>query len=142
MILVLGSLVSFSQNQSVDYVIGYDATYVLYTGTSSDVLYTTDSTWSYTINKKTDEEVIGYYRVDLKKVSGTAKPVNVFFQKKIFEADSYTDIDTVVYAGTADTTIHFNTSSNAAGDFWRVYIQKNNNDFKVEIEAFKAKFYK
>jgi len=141
-ILALITLVSFSQNQSVDRTLGYDDTYILFSGTSSDYVLDEDSTWSYTIEKKTDNEVKAYYRLDLDSISGTAEDVNIYFQNKLFEDDDFTDVDTVVYSGSADTTIYFNYSSNLSGDFHRVLVSKNDNDFKVLIKYLKAKFYK
>jgi hypothetical protein len=141
-VMSIAVMFGYAQNRTVDKVLGYDQTYVNFDGTSADKLTTGDSVWTFTINKKTDSKVFAYYYVELDSVSGADTTVNIYLQSKVFEDESYTNIDTVTYSGSADTSFVISTSSVAFGDYWRLYIIGSNDEFNVAIDKLNAKFTK
>ena len=140
--MCVAAMFSYAQNKTVDNVLNYDETFVIFEGTSSDVLESGDSTWMYTIQKKTDEKVFAYFFIDLDSVGGTAADVNIYLQRKVFGSESYSNVDTVTYAGTTDTTFVIKTTSADWGDYWRINIVGSNDEFEIKINELNAKFLK
>lgn len=148
-ILLLGfmSLVAISQNGRVDAKLGYNETYKTLECTSADSLGQGDSTWTYTVYKRTAEPSICYYRIYLDSLSGTPDTVDIFLQKKVFGypqtsgSETYTNIDTVTYYGTADTVISAYSSSSTYADFYRILIKERGDNFKVGIDSLMVKIF-
>lgn len=99
--------------------LSYTKTHHYYNGTTADQTTATDSTLSYSVFKLTDG--ILYPTIDLKldSVSGAAASVTVYLNKKMFETDSYTPVDTVTWsASTSDTVVRF-TVDVSRERFWQ-----------------------
>lgn len=120
-----------------DYAVGYDGSVLFYTGTAADTLGTGDSTWTKTVLFNTMDEIECNIYFDIDSVGGTsaiANRQNVYLQAKAFPDDTYTNIDTVTYQGTADTT--FTMSISTAGDYRyvRVNIVGDSDELGTEIQ--------
>jgi len=141
MLLGLFSLVTYSQNETINASLGYQATYNLYTGITSDTIGKTDSTWSYVINKLTDEKLFAYAYIELDSLSGTADTVFFIWQYKMFDDEAFTNSDTTIYAGASESLTVVTTIATKA-DYWRLYVLGTDDDFKVGIDKFNSKFIK
>ena len=111
--LLLGLFLTaaFSQNEAKDAQLGYDYTYTLYTGVASDTIGASDSIWTYTVEKLTDTKLFAYAYLDLDSIDGTAAPVTILLQNKVFGAQTFTTINTVTWTSGADTTFVTETST-------------------------------
>lgn len=94
-----------------DITLDYNQTYLLYNGTSSDVINTTDSIWTYEIWKKSDAPVNVYVDMLIDSTGGTANNVYVKLQHKRFVDLTYSTIDSVLWDGAASELISFSPSS-------------------------------
>lgn len=142
MIMILGVAVGYSQNQTVDKVVGYDDTYVLYDGIASDTIGIADSTWTYTVRKKNDTRLRPYVYLDIDSVSGTPNVVNCILQGKTTPDESYTDITTVAWTNGNDTTIAYDVTAVKPYEYWRVSIEGQADEFKAEVQVLNFKFLK
>jgi hypothetical protein len=145
-IILISLLISFitamsGQNAAVDADLSYDATFVLLTGQASDTIGIQDSTWTFTVRKKTDAKMYHYYYISLDSVGGTTNIVDIIRQKKMFLAESYTNVDTVSWHGTADTTFS-SLGSQTHGEYWRILIKGRDDTFKAKIIELDTKFLK
>jgi len=95
----------FAQNSTLDKTLGYDDTYLWYTGTSSDVITTTDTTWTYTVRKKTDSKIQCYVDMLIDSTGGTANNVTIYLKNKKFPSTEFTTVDSVVWDGSNSTTL-------------------------------------
>ena len=141
LILSLIMIVSFSQNEAHDAELGYTQTFKL-TGQLSDYLSTTDSTFSYVVEKRTDSKIFVIIDISLDSISGTPDTVDVYLDHKAFDSNSFTGLDTVIYYGTVDTVIRFETTTALLMDYWRVRAEERGNDFRVQIDYLNWKFGK
>jgi len=154
----------FSQNATVDQTLDYDQTYVWYDGVATDVITTTDTTWTYTVRKKTD--ALNYCFVDMliDSTGGTANSIKIYLQNKKFPDTDFTTITTVTWDGTnviatgkivnfapsaeyatfnSDSTITTTVSDqNNAGEYWRVYVEGQDNTILASIRRLNFKFVK
>lgn len=148
-ILLLGFLCQgvFPQNGTVDARLGYEETWKTLKCTTADSIGQGDSTWTYTVYKKTVEPSVCYYRIYLDSLSGTSDTVDIFLQKKVFgypesyASETYSNIDTVTYYGTADTVISAYNSSATYSDFYRVLVKERGDNFKVGIDSLMIKIF-
>lgn len=137
--------ISYGQNQTVDKELSYDQTFVYFNGSSVDTLGTGDSTWTYTVNKQNLSTVYPYVYVAIDTLTGTSQDVtNIYLQAKVFPDESYSNIDTVQYYASADTTFTFDISVSATTgrkeQFWRVNMVGSTDDVKLEIQDLNFKF--
>lgn len=109
-----------------------------YLGTG-DTIGTGDSTWYYTIYPNKGERVYYDIWMDIDSIGGTgnvANQVPVILQGRRLSVDPWTAIDTVNYAGKADTTFKFSQVSTAS--FY--------TEFKITVtgksDSFAARFYR
>ena len=142
MLVGLFSLSAFSQNESVNASLGYGQTYNLYTGVASDTIGDSDSTWSYIVQKLTDEKVFPYAYISLDSLGGTAADVTVLLKYKMFDSQSFTTSTTVTYAGTIDTTIVISPGTAIKADYWQLLITGSTDGFNVGIDKFDLKLIK
>ena len=142
-ILILGAALGYSQNAEVDRTLDYgNQTYLLYTGIASDTIGIADSTWTYTVRKKTDTRLLPYVYVELDSISGTPNPVHTILQGKVFASELYTDIDSVVWAGTIDTMFTIDVVDTFKYEFWRVSVEGQLDEFKAKVQELDIKFIK
>lgn len=144
-ILLLSGLflaVTFAQNETFDASLGYDYTYNLYTGTAGDTIGSGDSTWTYTIEKLTDTKIFAYARLELDSTGGTGAPVTVLLQNKVFNSETFSNIDTVTWTVGTDTTIIFETTTSDIADKWRILMTGSTDGFRAKVPRLDMKFIK
>ena len=138
-IFILSVTISFAQNNIVDRKLSYDQTSIVYTGLSTDIIFT-DSTWTYTVHKLNDARQYPYIYLDIDSISGTAAAVSIKLQSKVFPSQAYTTLSTVTWAATGDTAFVFDVSSANKSEYWRVDITGSTSTFKAEIQELGFKF--
>ena len=79
--------------------LGYDDTYSLYTGKSTDTIGTGDSIWYYDIRKKNDSRMLCYVDMLIDSTGGTGDTVTIYLQNKLFTDLSYTTVDSFIWNG-------------------------------------------
>lgn len=128
----------YAQNNDL----GYSQTYVIYNGTTADRTTSTDSVLEYSVHKLTDTRIYPTINLKLDSISGTASNVTVLLQKKQYATDSYSNVDTVTWAGsTSDTVIKF-TVDVSREEFWKWTATGSDNAFIFEIDYTNFKFQK
>jgi len=105
MVLFFFVLVSFSQNTTLDKLLGYNDTYLWFTGASTDVITTTDTTWMYTVRKKTDSKTQCYVDMLIDSTGGTANNVVIVLQNKKFPDTDFVTVATVTWDGGNTTAL-------------------------------------
>lgn len=97
-----------------DQEIDYEQSWRTYT-TTSNATTATDSIWYYTFLKESHSNSVFYQiKIDLDSVSGTAVPVPVVLQTKLWDSDTFTAIDTVTWGAGSDTVITFTNIASAS----------------------------
>lgn len=137
-ILMLGlfSLASFSQNQTVDKSLGYNKTYSFYVGQSSDTLGSSDSTWTYTINKLSTKKTFCNVYIEVDTLAGTTDDECSFIlEYKAAPGESiYTTANTVTYFQSEDTTFNIQNTTAVISDYWRIRVEGSTDDIKSIIK--------
>jgi hypothetical protein len=110
-IFILGfallAIVGYSQNKTVDYVLDYAETYLLWDGTTN-ALDTGDSLWTYTVQKKMDGRMYCYVDMLIDSVGGTADTtVWIYLENKMFPDQDYTVIDSTSWDGEDEAVVSF-----------------------------------
>ena len=129
-----------AQNETVDRSLSYESTY--FTQPLSAELTTGDSIFTYVVRKLSDEKIYPYFYIELDSLGGTAGNVNVYLQYKVFGEQTFTDLDTVTYAGSVDTSFVFFPNTRHIADYWRIYIIGASDEFNVGIDRINGKFVK
>lgn len=104
MVLFLIGVVSYSQNTTRDKYLDFDDTGFLFTGASTDVITTTDTTWTYTIQKKIRSDVTCIVEMLIDSTGGTANNVAIYLQNKHFPLSTYSTVATVTWDGANDAS--------------------------------------
>jgi hypothetical protein len=134
--------VNAQESASSDKYLSYDETWFTYTPSSTTYALTlTDSIWYYTALSEKFTPVTVDVKVILDSVGGTSAIVPVVLQGKKWLSDIFTPIDTVNWVTGVDTTINFNTSSEAKYRYWRVYMKGAADGFIVNIDELSMKFW-
>ena len=123
LLMITFALGALAQNGTTDAKLKYDQTFIEYNGDSGDIIGTTDSVWTYTVQKEIDGTVTPYIYVDADS-TGTSGNVLFILQQKVFGDESYTAIDTVTWTqSSSDTTFTINPSTATEARFHRIVMQ-------------------
>lgn len=111
-----------------------------------DTIGSADSTWTYTIYPNKGERLYYDIALNIDSVGGTggvAGLVPVILQGRRLSSDTYTNIDTITWIGSAsDTTIKFSQVSTAQFyTEYRLSVTAANNSFKALFDWIKARFW-
>lgn len=142
MIMVLSVAFSYSQNATIDKTMGYDDVLIEYTGDATDTIGATDSTWTYTLKKKTDTRNYLSTEIHLDSIGGTADTVFVIRQYKKFSFGTYANLDTVIWAGSADTIIKIVDGTARHNWYWRYLVKGSTSSFNVGVDYLGVEFLK
>lgn len=163
MILSFIAMVSYSQNSATfDKYLDFDDTGFLFTGASTDVLTTTDSTWTYTILKKFRSDIKCVVKMLVDSTGGTANNVDIVLKNKHFANDTYATVSTVTWDGANDASdgerisftpslesYTFNADSTTTitatdqyymGEYWQVSLTGADNTLLAAIRWLNFKF--
>ena len=146
LILALGiiSLVTFGQETGTyDKKLDYTVSWSRNVGSSTDLLTTTDSLWSYTYFKNSYKPLKYDVYLSLDKTGGTANVVHVYLKAKKWNEDAaWTTLKTVNWTGTADTVIVLTESSTAGQyQYYKIDMVGANNTILVSILDWFIKFW-
>lgn len=146
LILALGiiSLVTFGQEAGTyDKKLDYTVSWSRNVGSSTDILTTTDSLWSYTYFKNSYKPLKYDVYLSLDKTGGTKNVVHVYLKaKKWNEEAAWTTLKTVNWTGTADTVIILTESSTAGQyQYYKIDMVGANNTMLVSILDWFIKFW-
>lgn len=142
LILGLFALVSFSQNETVDKSLSYSNTWFTYDGSASDSIQSGDSIFTYTIEKFTDTKTFVYFYIECDSVAGTGAPVTYYLQNKVFQDETFSDVDTIEWTAGADTSFIFETTTSDIADYWRIYRIGSTSTFNAYETDINGKFVK
>lgn len=134
--IVLGISSMNAQNQTLS----YSNTWFEYNGSDGDTIGYGDSVYTYTITKYTTNKVTPRLYVELDSIGGAAAEVTTYLQKKVSSDESWSNIDTVVYNGTVDTSYIMQPDNTQIGDYYRFYLQCENDGFNLKIKTINGKF--
>lgn len=117
---------------------------------SGDTIGAGDSTWYYTVYPNKGERLYYNISINIDSVGGTggvANLVPVILQGRDLSSDSFTNIDTIAWTGSAsatnDTTIRFTQETTAQFyTEYRLSITAANDSFRALIDWIKFRFYK
>ena len=105
LVLFFFGIVSYSQNSTTyDKYLDYSNTGFLFTGASTDVLTTTDTTWTYTILKKFRSDIKCVVEMLIDSTGGTANNVVITLKNKHFSTSTYATVATVTWDGANDAS--------------------------------------
>lgn len=146
LILALGiiSLVTFGQETGTyDKKLDYTVSWSRNVGSSTDILTTTDSLWSYTYFKNSYKPLKYDVYLSLDKTGGTTNVVHVYLKaKKWNEEADWTTLKTVNWTGTADTVIVLTESSTAGQyQYYKIDMVGADNTILVSILDWFIKFW-
>lgn len=136
LVFVFGvALAGYSQNDAdYDKSLSYASTYLVYTGDATDTIGDGDSTWMYTAYKKSYSRTYPKISVKVDSIKGTAADVYFIHQYKSFAFESYTNGDTVTWAGTtADTSFTIDVSTASKSDYHRLLMKGSTDSFNAGI---------
>ena len=135
-------MVSFSQDETVDQSLGYSVTWFLYEGDAADSIQSGDSIFTYTIEKFTDTKTFAYFYIECDSVAGTGAPVTYYLQNKVFQDESFSNLDTIEWTAGADTSFVFETTTSDIADYWRIYRIGSTSTFNAYETDINGKFVK
>lgn len=118
-----------AQNQTIDFNLDYSQSFVEYTGSATDNTSTSDSTWTFTVQKNTLKDLKPYIYLPLDSIGGTANAVTINIYSKVFTNEDYTLRESVTWANGADTTITIESDSAHHSRIWRTEITGQDNTF-------------
>ncbi|MCP4569917.1 MAG: hypothetical protein GY841_20245 [FCB group bacterium] len=114
-------------------------------GGAADTTGILDSVLTKTVLIETNDEVICDVYIDSDSLGGTSSPLNSHYfimQYKEFPDDSYTNLDTVTYQGTVDTTFKMSSSTAYKARYWRILEKGKTDSFSTELQKAYFKFWK
>lgn len=142
-LLTLFVSVGFSQNASVDREMPYSASYLKAGVTAeSDTFGLADSTWTYTIVKRTNKSLTPYVYADLDSVGGAAETVTIELLSKGFSDQPDTDYtvrESASWTVGNDTTITFDSDSVHNNQVWQFKIRQDNS-LKIGVDKLNFHF--
>jgi hypothetical protein len=108
---------------------------------AGDTISNNDTTYYVDVIANKAEPLKYDILVDIDTVSGT-NTVAIVLKGKVMASDSWTDITTVNWAGTADTVFTFSEHSTAKYyRYWRVYFDATTTAQKSQITDVQFKFW-
>ncbi len=139
LIAILFVAAGFSQNKAV--TLNSTKYYYSYTGSSTDVVSNTDTMWYATVLVNKAEPVKYSINVALDKESGTPT-IYAVLKARVFTTDSWSILDTISWAGAADTVFTFTQVSTA--QYYRqfgLFIDAGTTTQEASINTIKFKFW-
>jgi hypothetical protein len=135
--------VSAQESSTYDKTLGYSETYLEFTGSSTDVLKVGDSTWCYTVWKKSVRPLKYDVYMDLDSTGGTKNMMTItLLGKKWLDQAAWTTLKTQRYTLGRDTTFTFTESSTAGQyQFYKVNVVGDNDTFLMSIKKLFMKFW-
>jgi hypothetical protein len=118
-----------------------------YEGNSSDTLGAGDSILYKEVKLPQHGDALKYkIYLDVDSIGGTsdaANKYNFFLQAKNSDDETYSNLDTIGYIGTSDTTFSFvQTTTSEYYKYWRMYIEGLTDELVIELQLINWSFYK
>jgi hypothetical protein len=149
LVLILGmmlfSAASFAQKSSTyDKAMSYTDTWFTYTmPTGTNATTTTDSTWTYTVWKESDQGVKYDFKLKLDSIGGTKQRTPVVLKAKKNLSDSWTTVTTVIWLNGNDTTVLFTQTSTAQYyRYWQIGLVTARKNFIYRVTELTEKYWK
>lgn len=139
---VLRLSVSYGQNEATNATLSYSQTWFNDYPSASDSIQDGDSIITYVVQKYVDTKSTARFRCSLDSVGGTAAPVTIYLQKKNWQAQTFSNVDTATWTAGADTVINFVTTTAGDEDYWRIYIIGSTDSFNAFMDGIWGKFIK
>lgn len=133
------AFIGFAQDHSV--TLKGDAYYYEFNLGNADTIVASDTWWAQVIANKA-EPVRMQVLVDMDSISGAGHD-SIFLQGKVFSTDSWSAIDTGLYAHTGTGLVSVaNIASDMYYRYFRVYVKSTSTTGKNKIVAIKVKIWK
>jgi hypothetical protein len=122
-----------------DAKMNYDETYFEHSGKEGDTVRSS-GTWNYEVRKYSMDRVYASIYVDVDKQLGT--PIDTFFlQSRKSPYELWSNRDTVIYRGTADTTFRLQATVRPYEDIYhRVYVKGAVTNGRIKINRLYGNF--
>lgn len=133
-------LCSNAQNAALDYDLSYGNSYAEFTGTAADTFGIADSTYTFTIQKRTLGNLQPYVYLNLDSVGGTSNNVVITLSSKVFEEEDYTLRESITWTTGADTAFKFESDSAHHSQIWQLGLTGQDNTFKIGVDNFNIHF--
>jgi len=139
--IIMLAFVSMGQVRNID--TGYDGVIkngnsaYFFKGTAADTTGVLDSLTTKTVFINTNDESICDIYVDVDSIDGTGSVANAHYfivRYKEFPDDPWTNIDTVTYTGTADTTFTITSTSAKKARYWQLLEKGKTDEFHTELQ--------
>ena len=130
----------FSQGEAVDAQTrgGDNLTYI---GVVTDTIGKTDSTLGKVFRVITPKLVTPYIFVSLDSLRGVAADtVTVFIRNKMFDGQSFVDVDTLYWVNDASADVIFNPGTTYTEEFWQIWLEGESDEYAVSLYAIYANF--
>jgi hypothetical protein len=139
--LMLSVLAVMAMAQDHSVTLKGDAYYYEFNLGNSDTIIASDTWWAQVIANKA-EPVRMQVLVDMDSISGAGHD-SIFLQGRVFSTDSWSAIDTGLYAHTGTGLVSvYNTDSDMYYRCFRVYVKSTSTTGKNKIVAIKVKIWK
>lgn len=138
-VLAMVAFAGYSQDHSV--TLKGDAYYYEFSLGSADTIIASDTWWAQVLVNK-PEPVRLQVQVDMDSISGAGHD-SIFLQGKVFSADSWSAIDTGLYAHTGTGLVSvYNVSADLYYRYFRVYVKSTSTTGKNKVAAIKVKVWR
>lgn len=143
--LLLGLIFSMTflcnaQNATIDFDLSYGNSYAEFTGTAADTFGIADSTYTFTVQKRTLGNLQPYVYLNLDSVGGTSNSVVITLSSKVFEEESYTLRESITWTTGADTAFSFESDTAHHSQIWQLGLTGQDNTFKIGVDNFNIHF--
>lgn len=129
-----------SGSSTYDKRLRVDENIIQYRGKASDTVTATQTTFTYTVFKRTLKKFEQYWEIGLDSVAGSPAATSVAFQSRHNLFNDWTTDTTVEWAGTSsDTTIVYHDDTDRAEPYRRVLVTYA-ADFDVKVDWVAAVF--
>lgn len=143
--------------------LGYNETYFrLSPSATLDKVTTGDSLWDYVVTKEMDARCQVHVDFAIEKTAGTSDTAWIYLESKMFENQSYTKIDSVMWNGIGTKTVYFSPAVQtftgvsdstvsitqtaiklySGNKYWRVRYAGTNDSFTAYVRRLNFKFVK
>lgn len=134
--------VKAQESATYDKFLGYEETWMGYfPAATTRATTTTDSIWYFTCLSEKYFPVTVDVKLKLDSISGTARHTNVYLKAKKFDSDTYTNLDTIDWHASVDTSINFNVVTDQRYRYFQVYLKTDLKGFIINIDELSMKFW-
>lgn len=143
--------------------LGYNETYFKLTPSSTlDKVTTGDSTWNYVVTKEMDARCQVHVDFSIEKTAGTSDTAWIYLESKMFENQSYSKVDSILWDGQGTKVVYFSPTVQtftgvsdsivsisqtaiklySGNKYWQIRYAGTNDSFTAYVRRLNFKFVK